>query len=363
MENFNHTGSPVDVTYLDNTLAEWLLAAGIFAFSAAALWITGRFALARFTVFADRTQTGLDDMIAAVLGRTKALLMLIIAAFIASLWLSLPPNVVLVLKRAAAMAIVIQCGIWAVAAITHWVDRFVEETADKDPGAVTTVSALSFVGRLAVWVIVLLLILDNMGVEVTALLTGLGIGGIAVALAVKDVLGDLLASLSIVLDRPFVIGDFLVVGDTKGTVEYVGLKTTRLRSASGEQVVVGNNDLLGSRIQNLGRMGDRRGDLVIGVTYDTPRHTLERIPGWIEEIVDGQESTRHDRTHLASFGPYSVDFETVYYLTVPAYKRYMDVQQAILLAIHEKFESEGVEFAFPTQVVYTAPVGGTASTD
>ncbi len=347
----------MDVIYFNNTLSQWLVAAGIFVASALTLWLIGRFALRRFHTFARQTQTGVDDLIAGVLGRTKAMLLLVIAAFLASIWLSLEPHVALVLRRAAAIAIVLQGGIWAGAAITFWVDEFVAKAADDDPGAVTTVSALSFVGRLAVWVIVFLLILDNVGVEVTALLTGLGIGGIAVALAVKDVLGDLLASLSIVLDRPFVIGDFLVVGDFKGSVEHIGVKTTRLRSATGEQVVIGNNDLLGSRIRNLGRMGDRRGDLAIGVTYDTPRDLLERIPGWIEDIVEAQGDTRHDRSHLASFGPYSIDFETVYYVTVPEYSRFMDVKQAIHLAIHEKFESEGVEFAFPTQVVYTMPAG------
>jgi len=210
--NPNRTEPVVDEIYLGNTLAQWLTAAAIFIVSALALWATGKFVLARFAIFAGRTETGLDDLVAGVLGRTKALLVMIIAAFFASVWLTVEPHIALVMRRAAAIAIVIQCGIWAGAAITHWVDAFVERTADEDPGAVTTVSALSFVGRLAVWVIVLLLILDNLGVEVTALLTGLGIGGIAVALAVKDVLGDLLASLSIVLDKPFVIGDFLVVG-------------------------------------------------------------------------------------------------------------------------------------------------------
>jgi small-conductance mechanosensitive channel len=352
----------VDAIYFDNALSQWLIAAGIFAFSALGLWVLGRFALARFAVFAGRTNTRLDDAIAAVLGHTRVLLLIIIAAFFASIWLTLEPHVALVLRRAAAIAIVIQCGIWAGAAISHWVDEFVARSADDDPGAVTTVSALSFVGRLAVWVIVLLVILDNLGVEVTALLTGLGIGGIAVALAVKDVLGDLLASLSIVLDRPFLIGDLLVVGDFTGTVEHVGLKTTRLRSATGEQVVFGNSDLLASRIRNLGRMADRRGDLKIGVTYGTSRHTLERIPAWIEEIVEGQEDTRHDRSHLAGFGASSVDFETVYYVTVPEYRRFMDIKQAIHLAIFEKFEREGVEFAYPTHVVYTH-AGGTESVD
>lgn len=346
----------MDEIYFGNTVMEWLVASGIFVGAAAVLWLMERFALGRFASFARQTQTGIDDLIAGVLSRTKITLLMVIAVFFASLSLNLSPMAELVLRRAAAIAIVLQCGVWAAAAITFWVDQFVAGKSDEDPAAVTTVSALSFIARLAVWLVVLLLILDNLGVQVTALLTGLGIGGIAVALAVKDVLGDLLSSLSIVLDRPFVIGDFLILSsEYRGTVEHVGLKSTRLRSFTGEELIVGNSDLLSSRIRNLGRMGDRRGDLMTGVTYDTSRHTLEQIPGWIAEIIDAQEDTRHDRTHLMNFGAYSVDFETVYYVTVPDFQRYADVRQAINLAIHEKFETEGVEFAYPTQVVYTVP--------
>lgn len=352
----------VDQIFYHNTLRQWLVAAGILAATVIGLWLLQRFALGRFAKFAETTRTGLDDLVAETLGRTKFVLLVVIAIFLASVSLTLDPQLVLVLRRAAAIAVVVQGGVWASAAIRLWVEHFVQHAGGDDAAAVTTVSAISFVGRLAVWAIVLLLMLDNFGVEVTALLTGLGIGGIAVALAVQNVLGDLFASLSIVLDRPFVIGDFLVVGDFKGRVEHVGLKTTRLRSVTGEQLVLGNGDLLGSRIRNLGRMGDRRGAFTIGVTYDTPRETLEAIPGWLTEIVEAQEDTRHDRSHLTGFGAYSIDFETVYYVTVPEYGTFMDVQQSINLAIHARFEREGVEFAYPTQVLYTVASSPAAPT-
>ena len=350
----------------DNTLGQWLVAAGILAVALSVLWLLERFALGRFAKFARTTHTGIDDLVAEVLGRTKFGLFAVVAVLLASLSLTVDARIALVLRRAAAIAIVVQCGVWASAAITFWVERFVRRAGGEDAAAVTTVSALSFVARLAVWVIVLLLILDNLDVEVTALLTGLGIGGMAVALAAQKILGDLFASMSIVLDRPFVIGDFLVVGDFKGTVEHVGLKSTRLRSVSGEQLVLGNEDLLGSRIRNLGRMADRRGAFTLGVTYDTPRETLAAIPGWLTKIVEAQEHTRHDRSHLVGFGPSSIDFETVYYVTVPAYGTFMNIQQSIHLAVHERFGREGVEFAYPTQVVYTidghAAAGGASLT-
>lgn len=343
-----------------NTIAAWITAAGTLALLSLAMWLVHRFALSRLAGFAGRTHTVIDDVIVHALGRTKLLLAFLVAVFFASLVLTFDPQIELALRRAAVIAVILQVGLWATAAVAYWVDRFAETTADEDPAAVTTVSALSFIGRLVIWLLALLLILDNFGVEVTALLTGLGIGGIAVALAVQNILGDLFASLSIVLDKPFVLGDFLVVGDHMGTVEHIGLKTTRLRALSGEQLVFGNDDLLRSRIRNMGRMAERRCVFSIGVTYDTPRDTLAAIPGWVAEIVEQREHARLDRSHLKGFGAYSIDFEVVYYMEVPAYNTYMDTQQSIHLAIHEKFEREGVEFAYPTQVVYTIPRSGDA---
>jgi len=345
----------LDQLVYGNTVRSWLAAGGILVLSAAALWILQRYVLRGFSRFASSTATGIDDLVAHVLGRTKFWLTLVVAAFAASLSLTLEPQVMLVLRRAAAIAIVIQGGIWASAAITFWVEGFVRRMTGKDADAVTTVSAMSFVGRLVVWSIVGLLILDNLGVEVTALLTGLGIGGIAVALAAQNILGDLFASLSIILDRPFALGDFLIVDGYKGSVQQIGLKTTRLRSLGGEELIIGNNDLLNSRIRNLGRMADRRASFRVGVTYETPLALLAEIPSWIEALVDAQEHTRFDRSHLTDYGAYSIDFETVFHMTVPDYATYMKEQQAIKLGLHERFEREGVEFAYPTQVVYTIP--------
>ncbi len=199
---------------------------------------------------------------------------------------------------------------------------------------------------------ILLLVLDNLGVNITALVAGLGVGGIAVALAMQTILGDLFASLSIVLDKPFVVGDFLIIGDLLGSVEYVGLKTTRLRSLSGEQLVFSNSDLLGSRIRNYGRMYERRVQFNIGVTYQTPRDRLVKIPQIIREAVEQQSDTRFDRSHFKEYGDFSLVFESVYYVMGPDYNKYMDIQQAINLHIHERFEQQGIEFAYPTQTLF-----------
>ena len=179
----------------------------------------------------------------------------------------------------------------------------------------------------------------------------------AVALAVQNILGDLFASLSIVLDKPFVLGDFLIVDEHLGTVEYIGLKSTRLRSLWGEQIVFSNADLLKSRLRNFGRMFERRIVFPVGVTYQTPRDKLEAIPGIIREAIQAQEKTRFDRSHFKEFGDFSINFESVYYVLVPDYNLYMDIQQAINLQIHKRFEEEGIEFAYPTQTLFVVREG------
>jgi small-conductance mechanosensitive channel len=186
------------------------------------------------------------------------------------------------------------------------------------------------------------------------MIAGLGVGGIAVALAAQNILGDLFASLSIILDKPFVVGDFLIIGDFLGSVEKVGVKTTRLRSLSGEQLIFSNNDLLGSRIRNYGRMFERRVIFSIGVTYQTPADKLRAIPDMLREAVESQQPVRFDRAHFQKYGDFALIFEIVYYVLSADYKQYMDIQQAINLQINEDFEEHGIEFAYPTQTLYVS---------
>ncbi len=222
---------------------------------------------------------------------------------------------------------------------------------DEDTSSATTITFLGFVARIILWVIVLLLILDNLGVNITGLVAGLGIGGIAVALAVQNVLGDLLASLSIVLDKPFVIGDFVVVDSLSGTIEHIGLKTTRIRSLSGEQLIFSNNDLLKSRIRNYKRMSERRVVFGFGVVYQTSLDKLKSIKEIVSDIIRKEENARFDRVHFKEYGDSSLNFEVVYFVTNPEYSTYMDVQEAINQEIFRRFEEEGIEFAYPTQTL------------
>jgi small-conductance mechanosensitive channel len=232
---------------------------------------------------------------------------------------------------------------------------------EEDAAGATTVNALGFIARAGLWWVLLLMGLSNLGVDITAFIAGFGIGGIAVALAVQNVLGDLFASLSIVLDKPFVIGDFIIVDDLLGTVEHVGLKTTRLRSLSGEQLVFSNSDLLNSRIRNFKRMYHRRVVFEFGVTYQTPYEKAARIGALVREIVEAQEKTRFDRAHFKEYGDFALVYEVVYHVLEPDFNVYMDIQQAINLEIFRRFEEENISFAYPTQTLYVASGATTAA--
>lgn len=250
------------------------------------------------------------------------------------------------------IAVFLQIGITANVLLKRTIEQYVAYKAAKDASWQSARGLISFILQTVLWALILLLILDNLGIDTTALVTGLGVGGIAAALAINNILGDLFASLSIVLDDPFEVGDFVIVGDLMGTVEHIGIKSTRIRSLSGEQIVFSNSDLLGSRIRNYKRMKERRVVFAVGIIYETPKDKLQEVTSWIRSIIESVENTRFDRCHFKSFGAYSLDFETVYYVLEPDYNVYMDIQQKINLAIFEKFEAEGIEFAYPTQMEF-----------
>lgn len=346
-------------TFLGNTLLQWVLALGIFLLVLPVVRLLVRFLARRVRSVAGRTRTELDDLAADLLEGTKVWVFIVVALWAGSLVLLGPWN-----PRAATIArlgILLQVGFWLADILRWYLERYrAERVAADDPGAATAIGAMSFLGRVALWSVVLLTALAMLGFEIAPALAGLGVGGIAVALAVQNILGDLFASLSIVFDQPFVIGDFIIVGDMPGTVEYVGLKTTRVRALSGEQLIFSNSDLLNSRIRNFKRMDERRVVFKFGVQYDTGYEKLNRIPGIVREIVEGMEQARFDRAHFASFGDSSLDFEVVYYMLVPDYTVYMDVQQAINLELYRRMEALEVEFAFPTRTLHVNLDGAAA---
>ena len=286
-----------------------------------------------------------------LVGRTSTLFLIIGAAYAGSLFVELPDRAQGLVESVFTIALFIQLALWAdrvaTAVLTWRLAPMQAKSAMRN-----ALSLIQFFVRVAVWSLALLLLFENLGFDVTALVAGLGIGGIAIALAAQSVLGDLFSSLAIVLDRPFEVGDFIVFGDQNGTVERIGIKTTRLRSLSGEQIACSNTDLMSARVHNFKRMAERRIVLVLGVTYDTPAGTLERIPAMVQEIVEAQTQARFDRSHFRSFGDSALEFETVYWVLSADYTVYMDVQQAINFAIFRAFEAENIEFAFPSRTLY-----------
>ena len=344
--------NPMELTIgqvnLIDTLIVSSIALGIFAL----LMFARRLLLAHWGKFASGTTNSLDDDLVAVLGRTQWWFLLVVGISISTLYLPLPEPGDRLVQSVIVLALLLQAGLWASTFLVQRLERYRLKIQKTDPGSVMTLGLVNFIGRVVLWSIILLLALDNLGMNVTALIAGLGVGGIAVALAVQNILGDLFASLSIVLDKPFAVGDFLIIDDLLGSVEHVGLKTTRLRSLSGEQLVFSNSDLLQSRIRNYGRMHERRVVFEIGVTYQTPRRKLETIPAIMREAVEASEDTRFDRSHFKAYGNFSLNFETVFYVLTADYNRYMDIQQAVNLHIHQRFEEEEIEFAYPTQTVF-----------
>ncbi|MCC6142218.1 MAG: mechanosensitive ion channel, partial [Candidatus Hydrogenedentes bacterium] len=243
----------------------------------------------------------------------------------------------------------VQVAIWASGILTRMIERTKAKRKKEDPSSVSAFGLISFFGRIAIWAVVFLTALHNLGFNITTFVAGLGVGGIAIAFALQSILADIFNSVAILLDKPFVVGDFIIVGEQTGTVESIGIKTTRIRSLSGEQIVISNTDLLGSRIRNFKRMFERRVVFTIGVLYETPPDKLERIGTIIKEIIEPIEKTRFDRSHFFSYGDFSLNFETVYYVLEADYNLYMDIQQRINLGIYRKFEEEGIAFAYPTQ--------------
>ncbi|MBL8199513.1 MAG: mechanosensitive ion channel family protein [Chromatiales bacterium] len=344
----------LDFAVLGNSVGHWLAAAALAAACAVVLAVALRVVRVRVTAWAASTAGRLDDAVAHLLNATQPWFVAAVALLAGAQALALTPAGSSLLARALALAVILQAGVWLNAGIRGWLEGYVAHRRQADATSATTATILGFVARVVLWSLVLLMVLDNLGFDVTALVASLGIGGIAVALATQNILGDVFASLAIALDKPVVIGDFVILGEVMGTVERVGLKTTHLRSLSGELIVLPNSDLLSSRIRNYKRMFERRVLFKFGVTYQTPPGTLQRIPGIVRDLVEGQALARFDRAHFATFGDSALEFEVVYFVRDPDYNRYMDVQQQINFGLIAALDEAGVEFAYPTRTIHIA---------
>ena len=354
----------LDQQYLGNTLHTWLIACGITVAShlilKAAQWLVAH----RLSKVTKATKTQLDDFAVEVIKKTRFFFLFTVSLYAGLSILSLSAATQRTVDTIIILALLLQSGMWVSGAISFWLGQTIKQRMEEDAASATTLTALGFISRLMLWAVVLLVSLDNVGIDITALVTGLGIGGIAVALALQSILSDLFASLSIVLDKPFVIGDFIIIDEHLGTVEYIGLKTTRLRSLSGEQIVFSNGDLLKSRIRNYKRMYERRVVFAVGITYQTPYEKIAAVSSLLRQIVESQPHVRFDRAHFKEYADSSLNYEVVYYVLSPDYNTYMDVQQAVNLETYRRFEHERIDFAYPTRTVYIhRPGPGTISED
>jgi small-conductance mechanosensitive channel len=332
-----------------NSATAWLIAAGITSVALTTLLLL-RPVVRRYAERLRTTERNeFFEIPMAVLSRTTLPFLLIVSLYLGLRSLVLGESVRVILNSIITIALFWQAGVWAGAAVRAWVNRRKQHSSTEDRAALSSLGIISFIASMLIWTLVLLLTLDNLGVNITALVAGLGIGGVAVALALQNVLGDLFASLSIALDRPFVVGDFLAVDTFLGSVEYIGIKTTRLRSLDGEQIILSNSDILKSRVRNYGRMVERRVQFATRTSYTTPVEHIERIPQLIREAIESQKQTRFDRSHFLRHGDSSLEFETVYFVLSADYNQFMDIQQAINLRIHRQFAELGVDFAIPVQ--------------
>lgn len=338
-----------------NSPEEWMIALGIALTVFFILFSLRPIVIKRARQWSRKTSSYWDDTFAAMLAAINSITLFALSVYVGSRWLELSPRLETFLDKTVILILMFQFGLSAARGIRTWVAKKSEHGLAEGKGdEATHLGIVGFLLSVFLWSILTLVTLNNLGFNITALVASLGIGGVAVALAVQNILGDLFASLSIAIDKPFLVGDFIVVDDLMGTVKHVGLKTTRLQSLGGEELIFSNNDLLKSRIRNYKRMWERRIVFGFGVGYDTPVEKVELLSSEVRKIVEAQEHARFDRAHFKGFGSSSLDFEVVYYVQNPDYLAYMDSQQAINLAMMRRFAELGVKFAYPTQTVHVA---------
>ncbi len=338
-----------------NRVMDYFIALGTFLAGIIAIQIFKGFVLNRLHAWAEKTAHTLDDLLVDVAGK-KALPLFYVGVFYLSIQpLALNPA----LSGIIRIFVVIVVTIYAVRFLmsllvyvfeTYWLKKE-QETSRRLALRVILTS-----GKIVIWTVAVIILMDNLGIKVSALVAGLGIGGLAIGFAVQAILKDLFNYFVIFFDRPFELGDFIIIGDYMGTVENVGIKTTRLTSLSGEQLVFSNTDLTDSRIRNYKKMSRRRVVFRLGVIYQTSTQQMKEIPGIITDIIKGVDDTVFDRAHFSSYGDFSLIFEVVYYVLGNDYSKYMNIQQEINFKIMEEFEKRGIEFAYPTQTLFISKV-------
>ncbi|MDA8596795.1 mechanosensitive ion channel family protein [Candidatus Pacebacteria bacterium] len=340
----------------DVDLAPLALAAILFLGLTAFFKVLQLVVLARLEALSKYTSTDVDDVLIAAVRGIRTWVFTLIALYIALQPFTLPEWL-----NTGVTAIVLAAIVWqaieiAVKVIEYGVQRFVEKDEDGDgvvdPNAATASDMIKLIARIVLWALGGLFVLSNLGIEVTSLIAGLGIGGIAIAFALQGILSDLFASFSIYFDKPFRVGDYIVLGADSGTVEKIGIKSTRLRTLQGEELVVSNAELTTARVNNFKKLEERRIVMNFGITYETPYEKVQAVIKMVENIFTATEKARLDRVHFTTFGDSALIYEVVYYVESAAYAEYLDIQQQVNFEMMEQFAKEGIEFAYPTQTLF-----------
>lgn len=356
------TGMPTEAlekllhqSFLGNTAKQWAIAAGIFLVTWLFLSVVHKWVLRRLRYASARTETRLDDAWIEVMGATGFFGFLAASLFLSHYALDVTKETMVWLERTLGILIGIQFALWVQKAVIAFMGVWVHAQQGESPQALanasTVAGAVRFLSQLVIWTVLLLVVLSNLGVELTTIIAGLGVGGVAAALAVQHILGDMIAGLSMYFDRPFDLGDFVIVGDVLGNVTKIGLRTTRINSLGGEKIVYPNGALASTHIRNYGKMEERRIVFAVRVEYGLSAAKLEEARTIIIDVVQALDEVRFDRAHFKEFGAYSLNFEVVYYVLSPDYTKYMDIQHRINLEIYRRFEEAEIAFAYPTQTL------------
>lgn len=342
-------------------ITRYVVSLAIFAALLLFFYVLREIVLARLQALSQKTVTDFDDTLIAVVKGIRWWIYLLVAFYGALQFLPLTPMIDRILTGITLLAVVWQAIETILEFIKYGVRRAIEKDEDGDgivdPNAATASDMVTLLSRIVLWSLGLLFVLSNLGIEVTSLIAGLGIGGIAVAFALQGILSDLFASFSLYFDKPFRIGDFVVIGSDMGTIEKIGIKSTRIRTLQGEELVVSNAELTTTRVQNFKKMEERRITFEFGITYETPPQKVKEVPSVVKHIFEATDNTRFDRAHFKSFGDSALVFEVVYFVLSSDYNQFMDIQQEVNFQLMERLSEMNIEFAYPTQTLYVKKVG------
>jgi small-conductance mechanosensitive channel len=342
----------LELKVIGNTLADWGLATLAFLVTFTVLPLLKSYLLSLSKRRVQHARVGIIPLLLRLIPRTSRLFMWVVALNMGERFLDFSHRVDHVLQVLVLIGIWFQIGLWGITVVDYLLERKQRERGTADSGFANSIGIINFIARAVIWSVVCLLALDNLGVNITALVAGLGVGGIAIALAVQTILGDLLASLSIALDKPFAVGDNITLGDMSGKVEQIGVRSTRIRSVDGEQIIIANADLLKGRLRNFRHLEERRIVISLGLSYETPHDKVQLAVRTVEEAIRSQSSVRLEYCHFKEFGAFALQIEAIYFVVKPGVDTLLNVQQAINFKILLAFERAGIHLAYPTQTVF-----------